>query len=152
MAVWNCRTERRRRFEWETRSGGHGWPKVVPRRAFQPTARKIKGQISRIKIAESRRAATTSLILRPWRGKATFSTLSFALCNVWQTLRNYPSAIIILCFFVGYPLTASCFLMKSGSISTPKPGPVGTLIFPSTTVRGDVLHSNFTFVFNPLNS
>ena len=54
--------------------------------------------------------------------------------------------------FVDYPLTASCFLMKSASISTPDPGPVGTLIFPSTTDRGDVLHSNCTSVSNPLNS
>lgn len=53
---------------------------------------------------------------------------------------------------VDYPLTTSCFLVKSGSISTPEPGPVGTLIFPSTTFSDDVLHSNCTFVRKPLNS
>ena len=52
----------------------------------------------------------------------------------------------------GYSLTAWCFLTHSGSMSTPNPGPVGTLIFPLTTCKGDVLHSNRTFVRSPLNS
>ena len=53
---------------------------------------------------------------------------------------------------VSYIFSAWCFLIHSGSISTPNPGPVGTLIFPSTTCRRDVLHSNRTLVLNPLNS
>ena len=52
----------------------------------------------------------------------------------------------------GQSLTAWCFLTQSGSKSTPNPGPVGTLIFPPTTCKGEVLHSNRTFVCSPLNS
>ena len=52
----------------------------------------------------------------------------------------------------GHNLTIWCFLTHSGSKSTPNPGPVGTLIFPSTTFNGEVLHSNRTCVCRPLNS
>ncbi len=53
---------------------------------------------------------------------------------------------------LAYVVTGWCFLMKSGSISTPTPGPVGTLIFPPDTLSGEVLHSKRTWVSNPLNS
>lgn len=54
--------------------------------------------------------------------------------------------------FYHYIFTTSCFLIKSLSILTPIPGPVGTLIFPSMTFNGDVGHSNITVVSSPLNS
>jgi integrase/recombinase XerD len=52
----------------------------------------------------------------------------------------------------GHDFTIWCLLTHSGSKSTPNPGPVGTLIFPSTTFSGEVLHSNRTWVLSPLNS
>ena len=48
--------------------------------------------------------------------------------------------------------TGRCLPMNAGSMSTPSPGPVGTLIFPPTTLSGDVLHSKGTPVCSPLNS
>ena len=56
------------------------------------------------------------------------------------------------CSTAAYALSTSCFLTNSGSISTPKPGPVGTFTAPFTLFNGDVLHSYTTSVLKPLNS
>jgi hypothetical protein len=78
--------------------------------------------------------------------------LSCYICQLHPDSGDYRFHIFSKPGFKYYKVTTLCFLIKSGSMLTPIPGPVGTLIFPSETFRGDVGHSNITEVPSPLNS